>query len=120
LPAANFFLPGQILVFEHVVSPDVRSMNILSKREAHPPSAAPVVPGAVARSLEHARTLYRNIAEELFELCYAIQVTGKLPDPVLLTETLLEYWQARALAEALTLQASGAWEEEMLAGTPAR
>ena len=94
-------------------------MSILSKRQAHSLEAATVVPGAVARSLEHARTLYRNAAEELFELCYAIQVTGKLPDPVLLTETLLEYREARVLTEALTRQASGAWEEEMLAGTPA-
>jgi len=94
-------------------------MNVFSKREAHPLRSASVVPGAVAQDLEHARILYRNATQELFDLCYAIQVTGKLPDPVLLTEALLEYRQARALAEALTLQAAGAWDEETLAGTPA-
>src|ERR1051325_6892339 len=95
-------------------------MNVFSKREAHPLKAAPVIPGAVARDLEHARTLYRNAAQELFDLCYAIQVTGKLPDPVLLTETLLQYRQARVLAEALNRQAACACDEETLAGTPAK
>lgn len=95
-------------------------MNVFSKREAHPLKAASVIPGAVARDVEHARMLYRNAAKELFDLCYSIQVTGKLPDPVLLTETLIQYRQARALAEALTLQAADAWDEETLAGTPAK
>ena len=93
-------------------------MNVFSKREAHPLKAASVVPGAVAQDLEHARTLYRNAAQQLFDLCYAIQVTGKLPDPVLLTEALLEYRQARVLAEALNRQASYIYDQEILVGTP--
>ena len=64
--------------------------------------------------------MYRDAAEELFQLCYTIQVTGRLPDPVFLTETLIQYRQARALTEALALQASYTCDGDTLLGTPAQ
>ena len=95
-------------------------MSIFSKREANVSRAVSVDASPIAEGLERARSLYRDAAEELFALCYTIQVTGMLPDPVLLTETLLQYRQARALTEALNLQASYAYDGETLVGTPVR
>jgi len=48
-----------------------------------------------------ARSVYKRASEELFEVCYRIQVTGKLPDPTLLTKLLLQYREARSLVEIL-------------------
>jgi hypothetical protein len=73
----------------------------------------------IAAGLERARRIYRAATQELFDISYAIQSTGLLPDPVALTEAVLDYRQARALADALTLQAAYAADDEKLVGTPA-
>jgi hypothetical protein len=48
-----------------------------------------------------ARIYYKRASETLFELCYSIQVAGKLPSPTFLTEALLQYREARARVEEL-------------------
>ena len=89
---------------------------MVSKRQSNAPTAA-VDYTPIAAGLERARRLYRAATQELFNLAYTIQVTGVLPDPVVLTEALIDYRQARALAEALTLQAAYAADDEKLVGT---
>lgn len=89
---------------------------MVSKRQFN--ATAPAVDYTpIAAGLERARRLYHAAAQELFNLAYAIQVTGLLPDPVVLTEALIDYRQARALADALTLQAAYAADDEKLVGT---
>jgi hypothetical protein len=90
---------------------------MISKRQPNGPTPA-VDYTPIAAGLERARRLYRAAAQQLFDLSYTIQTTGLLPDPVLLTEAVLDYRQARALAEALTLQAAYAADDERLVGTP--
>ncbi|HET7749787.1 MAG TPA: hypothetical protein VFK81_10430 [Terriglobales bacterium] len=90
---------------------------MVSKRQFN--TATPAIDYTpIAAGLERARRLYHAAAQELFNISYAIQATGTLPDPVLLTEALIDYRQARALAEALTLQAAYAADDERLVGTP--
>ena len=48
-----------------------------------------------------ARIYYKRASETLFELCYRIQVAGKLPNPAFLTEAVLQYREARARVEEL-------------------
>ena len=48
-----------------------------------------------------ARIYYKRVSETLFELCYRIQVAGKLPNPTFLTEAVLQYREARARVEEL-------------------
>ena len=54
--------------------------------------------------LQHARQAYKEAAEEIFRMCYEIQVTGQLVDPFLLTKTLLRFLRARADREYLEAQ----------------
>ena len=89
---------------------------MVSKRQPNGPTPA-VDYTPIAAGLERARRLYRVAAQELFNLSFAIQVSGVLPDPEVLTEALIDYRQARALAEALTLQAAYAADDEKLVGT---
>lgn len=48
-----------------------------------------------------ARIYYKRASETLFDLCYQIQTAEKLPNPVFLTEAVLQYREARALVEEL-------------------
>jgi len=91
---------------------------MISKRQPNAPTPA-VDHTPIAAGLERARRLYRAAAQQLFDLSFTIQATGLLPDPVALTEAVLDYRQARALAEALTLKAAYAADDERLVGTPA-
>jgi len=94
-------------------------MNMFSRRETNVLKAAPLTPPELmAEGIQRARRMYRDASEELFQLCYLIQVTGRLPDPVLLTETLVHYRHARALTEALNIQAAYVRDGDTLAGTP--
>ena len=54
--------------------------------------------------LQHARQAYKEAAEEIFRMCYEIQVTGCLVDPFVLTKTLLRFLRARADREYLEAQ----------------
>jgi len=91
---------------------------MVSKRQSNVPTLA-VDYTPITAGLERARRMYRTATLELFDISFAIQTTGLLPDPVSLTEAVLDYRQARALAEALTLQAAYAADDEKLVGTPA-
>jgi hypothetical protein len=69
-------------------------------------------PEPIPDPLTCARRDYKQASEELFEFCYRIQVTGKLPDPRSLTRALVRYRETRTLVAQL--------ECKDLAGTPQR
>lgn len=94
-------------------------MSRSSSFQANALKPSPLAPSAaIADGLQRARRMYRRASEELFQLCYAIQVTGELPHPVSLTESLIQYRQARALLQALDVQPSAACDWETLVRTP--
>jgi hypothetical protein len=94
-------------------------MSMVSKRQAN--FSSPGLDYAAATAgLERAHTAYCEASQRLFELCYSIQLTGLLPDPVCLTQAIVAYREARRLAEALAREAALAAEEENIAGAPVR
>ncbi len=92
---------------------------MVSKRQANFPS--PILDyAATTAGLERAHTAYCDASRRLFELCYSIQVTGLLPDPVCLTQAIMTYRHARALAEALAREVALAADDENIAGALVR
>ncbi len=49
--------------------------------------------------LQFARSVHQRACEELFLLCYEIQVSGEFPDPAVLAQMILHYRETRALLE---------------------
>jgi len=76
-------------------------MGVFSKSSIHPKTIAIGITEPASPRLGSARSMYKHVSEDLFEVCYRIQVTGSLPDPVLLTNLLLQYREARSLVEIL-------------------
>ena len=76
-------------------------MGVFSKSSIHPKTIAIGITEPASPRLGSARSMYKQVSEDLFEVCYRIQVTGKLPDPVLLTNLVLQYREARSLVEVL-------------------
>ena len=76
-------------------------MSVFSRSSITTKTKTVVVSESMAPRLGCARSRYKRVSEELFEVCYRIQVTGKLPDPVLLTNLLLQYREARSLVKIL-------------------
>ncbi len=103
-----------------LVLPPRHSEESMSTRPRRERSSleAPLEAVSAEQGLQRARRIYRDISEQLFALCYSIQVSGELPDPVLLTEMLLQYRYAVALIEALHLQFTCEQDEGTLVGTP--
>jgi hypothetical protein len=93
-----------------------KRMSIFSQRDTGALKAVSPDSGPVTEDLERGRRLYQDAAKELFNLCYAIQVTGELPPAIVLTEALIQFRQARACVEALHRQATQAGDEGPLIG----
>ena len=54
---------------------------------------------AAKERLQFARRAHKHSCEELFQLCYEIEVTGEFPDPAALVRAILQYRETRALLE---------------------
>ena len=64
----------------------------------------PVSPNEVQvgpEAAQCARRVYSQLCETLFELSYQIQRTGELPDPKVLTETVIQYQHVYELMQAI-------------------
>jgi hypothetical protein len=79
---------------------------------------SPLDRGSLEEALERVSKICRAASQRLFDLSYQIQVTGKLPDPVSLTETMVCYREARGLMEDLRLQVASACNGDIRVGTP--
>lgn len=77
-------------------------MSIFSRPTATAPKAVPLnAPEPITRRLSHAVSAHKRASDRLFDLCYEIQVTGKLPAPAILTEAIIEQREAKARVELL-------------------
>jgi hypothetical protein len=69
-------------------------------------AAAKAVPqsfdlGVLRRRANEVRLQHSQASARLFDMCYSIQKTGRLPDPEDFSHTLGTFRQARAMAELL-------------------
>ncbi len=77
-------------------------MNSFKSHSNHLSTIAWNARSPVPERLKQARIVYRGAREKLFDLCYEIQVTGVVADPVVLTEAVIDYKDAWRLVEALS------------------
>jgi hypothetical protein len=98
-------------------------MGIFTKlpTEALPPIPQSFDLEVLQRRIEEVRLCYGQASGRLFDLCYSIQVTGELPDPEDLSQTLVAFLHARAMVELMEeIQIDAQFKRAATLGDPQR